>query len=458
MRQTQKSILKSKLAVNISARVSSKPDIVIMDACAMLWCISWPSSPAVVDDLVKVSIDMVKRNLKETQILHIVFDRYYSGSIKTSTRTKRQGNVSRQHKLCKSTPLPKRDVILNSSHNKVQIINIISDELLAVHVDELHRLIITGPQPAAVEVGLGTWGSTTTHEEADVNMVFIAIKEAAFHPSFHVRIICDDTDVLALLAYHMNDLNINTDISMQACSGQRNVICLNDVVERHRNIIGHILAAHALTGCDTTSALSGIGKSRMFNALSKFKGSLVAIGDEHAQQDDVFKQCDQFVASLYSKEASTTNGLRCRMWKKKMADKKITNVPQLSKLPPTEPALHQHYLRAHLQTAFWKAASGPDAPNMDPLAFGWDLSTLSKTITPRKVTPGMLLVPDMIQNLISCLPLHVQQHVVAAKTLCHARHSVTVKATVIIDLQMPVLIVTMSRRRMMLMMMRIMND
>ena len=120
-------------------------------------------------------------------------------------------------------------------------------------------------------------------------MVFIALKEIEIHPDCHIHIICDDTDALALLVYHMHDLKIRTQISLQACIGQRSVICLNDVVQKHEKILEHIPAAHALTGCDTTSAISGIGKARMFNVLSKFKGSHSAVGDQHAETEQVFR-------------------------------------------------------------------------------------------------------------------------------------------------------------------------
>ena len=108
MRLPQKSVLKSKLAVNVSAIVASAPDVVIMDACATLWCVSWPSLPAVVADGVKIFTNIVNRSLKESQILHVVFDRYHSGSVKTATRAKRPGTVSRQYQLSKWTPLPKK--------------------------------------------------------------------------------------------------------------------------------------------------------------------------------------------------------------------------------------------------------------------------------------------------------------------------------------------------------------
>ena len=85
-----------------------------------------------------------------------------------------------------------------------------------------------------------------------------------------------------------------------------------------------------------------------------------------------------------------------------MAQKQISNIPKLCTLLSTEPALRQHYLRAHLQTAYWKAACGPDAPDMDPRAFGWQVSTISNTFIPTKFPSKSLPVSDIIQNLISC--------------------------------------------------------
>lgn len=46
---TSKSVLKNKLQVTQSARVSVKPDVIIIDGCAILWCIHWPSNATVQD-------------------------------------------------------------------------------------------------------------------------------------------------------------------------------------------------------------------------------------------------------------------------------------------------------------------------------------------------------------------------------------------------------------------------
>ena len=165
----------------------------------MFWCVPWPALPATVSNYVTAFTAMVRRKLTESKTLHVVFDRYYTGSIKGATRSKRRGCV-RRHLLSLTTPLPKQQVILNSSHNKSQLIELLVASLMKIEVSDMHQLIVTGPEPAPIEVGKGKWCCDITHEEADVSMVYIVIREATAAPHSHIRVICDDTDVLVLLA------------------------------------------------------------------------------------------------------------------------------------------------------------------------------------------------------------------------------------------------------------------
>ena len=49
---TQKSVLKNKLQV-ITGKCNQKPpSVIILDACALLWRVPWPASPAKVSDFV----------------------------------------------------------------------------------------------------------------------------------------------------------------------------------------------------------------------------------------------------------------------------------------------------------------------------------------------------------------------------------------------------------------------
>jgi hypothetical protein len=164
----------------------------------------------------------------------------------------------------------------------------------------------------------------------------------------------------------------------------------------------HVLAAHALTGCDSTSALAGIGKARLFKVLQSFKGSLEAVETVDTEDDVVFNQCDAFTAQLYGSNETTTTGLRGRLWGKKMVSKTITSAPRLSKLPPTTAALRQHFMRAHLQTAYWKAAAQNLAPSRDPINFGWETAAATDTLLkPTMLPSGTLLGVDAVLHLIS---------------------------------------------------------
>ena len=105
--------------------------------------------------------------------------------------------------------------------------------LMKIEVDARTRLIVTGPEPVPIEVGKGKWCCDVTHEEADVSIVHIVILEATPSPDSHIRVVCNDTDVLVLLAHHMHMLHLSATITMEECIGSRSVIRVNDVVHKH---------------------------------------------------------------------------------------------------------------------------------------------------------------------------------------------------------------------------------
>ena len=79
-----KSALKNKLQVISDTHNADKLDAVVIDGCAMLWVIPWPSSGMIQDYLDNVS-KYVSRYLDKCET-HLIFDRYYEKSIKQCTR------------------------------------------------------------------------------------------------------------------------------------------------------------------------------------------------------------------------------------------------------------------------------------------------------------------------------------------------------------------------------------
>ena len=88
---------------------------------------------------------------------------------------------------------------------------------------------------------------------------------------------------------------------------------------------------HALTGCNSTSNLNGIGKNWGFTTLKKHKDDLVGLKnlgtDCTVISDETLTVYFKFIGLLYG-EASNLNHLRYKLFTKKNLES--------SKLPPTE--------------------------------------------------------------------------------------------------------------------------
>ena len=111
-----KSVLKRKLQVEQSSQIYQQSEVSVIDGCAILWVIHWPSN-GVVKDFVNGFIKFIFEKLSISN-LYLVFDRYYDFSIKSGTRKGRAGSLAaRHHKIRLDTPLPSQKVILNVTEN-----------------------------------------------------------------------------------------------------------------------------------------------------------------------------------------------------------------------------------------------------------------------------------------------------------------------------------------------------
>jgi hypothetical protein len=129
-------------------------------------------------------------------------------------------------------------------------------------------------------------------------------------------------------------------------------------------------AAHALTGCDTTSSFFGVGKKTIYKVLKDSRKEFVDLSQISC--DDIETSVAvgrKFVARLYHPKARFTcdhgdlNKLRSRIAQQKDAS--------LVKLPPCEATLRQHVLRVSLQVYIWTSSSIAQPPVKSPLQFGW---------------------------------------------------------------------------------------
>ena len=70
----------------------------------------------------------------------------------------------------------------------------------------------------------------------------------------------------------------------------------------------HVLAAHAVSGCDTTSSMWGIGKGKVLKVLQSGQ-HLAKLGGQRFSMQEIIKEATSFAAACYgvkeSQEMST---------------------------------------------------------------------------------------------------------------------------------------------------------
>ena len=108
-----------------------------------------------------------------------------------------------------------------------------------------------------------------------------------------VSVICDDTDVFALLLHVVAEMKPNGQLCMCSTVKDRAVILTSIVPDR--------FALHALTGADTSAATFGIGKIKALKVARTARLPLHAIGDTQADKAIVLEQATSFILSCYVK-------------------------------------------------------------------------------------------------------------------------------------------------------------
>ena len=134
-----------------------------------------------------------------------------------------------------------------------------------------------------------------------------------------------------------------------------------------------ILVLHALGGCDTTSAVFGIGKGfvyKHFNNDERNSSNLEIMQSPSSTVQQVSHAGIQLMISMYGgKSADSLPGLRYAAYCRQVSSSLRGLQPE--RLPPSHNAGHYHILRVHFQAVDWKLLHGTHA--LDPLSWGWKL-------------------------------------------------------------------------------------
>ena len=248
--------------------------------------------------------------------------------------------------------LPPCRVILSSSQNKVQLIQLIVSEIV-VCKEELQtgqrELFVTGQNGDPFEFTDGLCiqraDMRTTHEEADIIMIQQLLWITNGNEACNIKVIADDTDVFMLLLYYYNKYSLNCCIVMEETSKNRKCVDIKATVQKHKQIIPRLPAAHSLSVCDTVAQCWGIGKAKVVNVLQT-GAQMDLLGSYHIP--DIIKQATTFTAACYGHpDVDNLASLRFKVWKGKTGRASLVSSLKLMSIPPTFKAFKLNVQSAH---------------------------------------------------------------------------------------------------------------
>ena len=154
---------------------------------------------------------------------------------------------------------------------------------------------------------------------------------------------------------------------MQSPIHGRSCVDIPASVNKNSDIISHILALHALSGCDTVAATYGIGKVTAISVAKKGL-KLDTIGKINGDMEQVKKEATAFIVACYGSNLKCNSMTDCRqrLWALKTG-KNTSAAPKLCSLAPTTEAFVQNVFRCHYQVAQWYGALESHPPPLDPV-------------------------------------------------------------------------------------------
>lgn len=201
------------------------------------------------------------------------------------------------------------------------------------------------------------------HEEADTRLVLHA-KHASESHYEQVILWSPDTDVAAIGISHAD--RIGHLLFATGTSKHQRLLDLTIISNHLEGLSPHLIALHALTGCDSVSSFHGKGKKGSLKVVmsdGRFQQALSDIGPDY-QISRLPPGMEELVCTIYGSKAKNVAEARFELF--------VTATTEKS-LPPSVDALMMHVKRVNYQSKVWRSAllSRMEAPS--PAGHGWKI-------------------------------------------------------------------------------------
>ena len=182
--------------------------------------------------------------------------------------------------------------------------------------------------------------------DADTLLVSKAIEYARNGP---IKLYATDTDVEVMALYHF-DQKKHFDIILIMGS---KYVSIKQAADAFGHLRKFIPFAHAITGCDTTSAIFGQGKIKAFKVLEQdgsLQESVLKVGSLSTTLDEVANICEKVILKMYGCKSNSIKSLDDLRYQYFTSPKYI----QPERKPPTSRAAYFHSARVHHQVCTFR--------------------------------------------------------------------------------------------------------
>ena len=218
--------------------------------------------------------------------------------------------------------------------------------------------------------------------------------------SSHTVVVGEDTDLLILLLYHLEHHHWPVYLgNSRSGTTQAKFWDIQKVQDEiGSNICQQLLFVHAISGCDTTSAVYGLGKAAFLKKAMKsasFREEAKKFRTSHCTKDTIEPAGEKVLVEVYGgRESDTLNKLRHVKYNQKLSTCSTTFHP--CNLPPTSSAAKFHSQRTYFQVQDWMNLDGD--LNLDPFEWGWEDS--GGILLP--ILTDEVIAPEQILNGVKC--------------------------------------------------------
>ena len=372
-------------------------DVKIIDGAALVNMLPPRNCKTFMDYATSVFEPYVLGQAERVHRLDVVWDRYTPSSLKQSTREARGHGPRRR--VTPNTTIPANwQSFLRNDDNKKELFAFLAKQVESMKTQEGTVLISTYNEDVLSSSYVDKVGiAPCNHEEADTRVILHSA-HAGQRGFSKIMIRTVDTDVVVLAIANATQINVDELwIAFGVGKHYRYIPIHVSANELGQRFCSALPSFHALTGCDTVSALAGIGKKTGYNTWKCYTEVTSALCNLSAQPENILEDdsalIERFVILMYSRTSPLTLVNQARQIFFAQGNRIIENIP------PTQSALQQHMKRAAYQAGHvWGQSLVAIQEFPSPEDWGWQTAN-------DEWTPTWSTLPEAsksCQELIRC--------------------------------------------------------